>query len=118
MADVDRLKEYIKAGDIFQGVLSQRFDIPVKVGSFELYRVLRMINPSPYMYYMRLPDRDLVGSSPERLIHVQNGHLEIHPIAGTRKRGGDQAEDKRLEKNYWLMRKKSGALHACRFGEK
>ena len=110
LADVNRLKEYIKAGDIFQGVLSQRFDIPVKVSSFELYRVLRMINPSPYMYYMRLPDRDLVGSSPERLIHVQNGHLEIHPIAGTRKRGGDQAEDKRLEKDL-LADEKEKAEH-------
>ncbi|MFG5456423.1 chorismate-binding protein, partial [Enterococcus faecalis] len=72
--------------------------------------MLRMINPSPYMYYMRLPDRDLVGSSPERLIHVQNGHLEIHPIAGTRKRGGDQAEDKRLEKEL-LADEKEKAEH-------
>ncbi|MGA3603304.1 chorismate-binding protein, partial [Lysinibacillus agricola] len=59
---------------------------------------------------MRLPDRDLVGSSPERLIHVQNGHLEIHPIAGTRKRGGDQAEDKRLEKEL-LADEKEKAEH-------
>ncbi|KMM61397.1 anthranilate synthase component I [Bacillus glycinifermentans] len=110
MRDVERLKEYIKAGDIFQGVLSQRFDIPVKVGSFELYRVLRLINPSPYMYYMKLPDRELVGSSPERLIHVQNGHLEIHPIAGTRKRGLDQAEDERLEQEL-LADEKEKAEH-------
>ncbi|MCY8036062.1 anthranilate synthase component I [Bacillus sonorensis] len=110
LQDVERLKEYIKAGDIFQGVLSQRFDIPVKVSSFELYRVLRMVNPSPYMYYIRLPDRELVGSSPERLIHVQNGHLEIHPIAGTRKRGIDQAEDERLQKEL-LADEKEKAEH-------
>ncbi|WFA03481.1 anthranilate synthase component I [Bacillus sp. HSf4] len=110
LADVERLKEYIRAGDIFQGVLSQRFDIPVKVSSFELYRVLRMINPSPYMYYIKLPDRELVGSSPERLIHVQNGHLEIHPIAGTRKRGADHAEDERLKKEL-LADEKEKAEH-------
>ncbi|NPC92799.1 anthranilate synthase component I [Bacillus sp. WMMC1349] len=98
LVGVERLKEYMKAGDIFQGVLSQKFKIPVKVSSFELYRVLRLVNPSPYMYYIKLPDRELVGSSPERLIHVQNGHLEIHPIAGTRKRGTNQAEDERLQK--------------------
>ncbi|KAA6451674.1 anthranilate synthase component I [Bacillus swezeyi] len=110
LADVERLKAYIKAGDIFQGVLSQRFDIPVKVSSFALYRVLRMINPSPYMYYIKLPDRELVGSSPERLIHVQNGHLEIHPIAGTRKRGRDRAEDERLQKEL-LADEKEKAEH-------
>ncbi|MDP4400348.1 chorismate-binding protein, partial [Escherichia coli] len=62
LKDVEKIKEYIRAGDIFQGVLSQRFDIPVSVSSFELYRVLRIVNPSPYMYFMYLKDRDLVGS--------------------------------------------------------
>ncbi|WP_342467419.1 anthranilate synthase component I [Bacillus sp. FSL W8-0629] len=96
LKDVEKIKEYIRAGDIFQGVLSQRFDIPVTVSSFELYRVLRIVNPSPYMYFMKLKDRDLVGSSPERLIHAKNGHLEIHPIAGTRKRGMTKEEDDAL----------------------
>ncbi|MFF2904969.1 anthranilate synthase component I family protein, partial [Bacillus velezensis] len=95
---VNKLKEYIKAGDIFQGVLSQKFDIPVSRHSFELYRVLRIINPSPYMYYIKLPDRDIVGSSPERLIRVHDRHLEIHPIAGTRRRGAGKKEDERLKK--------------------
>ncbi|MBY8913684.1 anthranilate synthase component I [Bacillus sp. YC2] len=98
MADVRKLKEYIKAGDIFQGVLSQKFEIPVSRDSFELYRVLRIINPSPYMYYIKLPDRDIVGSSPERLIRVHDRHLEIHPIAGTRKRGAGKKEDERLKR--------------------
>ncbi|QQF61632.1 anthranilate synthase component I [Bacillus mojavensis] len=97
MADVEKIKEYIKAGDIFQGVLSQKFEIPITADSFELYRVLRIVNPSPYMYYIKLPDREIVGSSPERLIHVQDGHLEIHPIAGTRKRGADKEEDEKLK---------------------
>ncbi len=99
MAGVDKLKEYIKAGDIFQGVLSQKFDIPVSRHSFELYRVLRIVNPSPYMYYIKLPDRDIVGSSPERLIRVDDRHLEIHPIAGTRRRGAGKEEDDRLKKS-------------------
>ncbi|PIK31808.1 anthranilate synthase component I [Bacillus siamensis] len=98
MAGVNKLKEYIKAGDIFQGVLSQKFEIPVSRHSFELYRVLRIVNPSPYMYYIKLPDRDIVGSSPERLIRVHDRHLEIHPIAGTRKRGAGKEEDERLKK--------------------
>lgn len=97
MADVEKIKEYIKAGDIFQGVLSQKFEIPIKSDAFELYRVLRIVNPSPYMYYMKLQDREIVGSSPERLIHVKDGHLEIHPIAGTRKRGADKEEDEKLK---------------------
>ncbi|MFS0656529.1 anthranilate synthase component I [Bacillus sp. 179-C3.3 HS] len=108
--DVEKIKEYIRAGDIFQGVLSQRFDIPVTVSSFELYRVLRIVNPSPYMYFMRLKDRDLVGSSPERLIHAKNGHLEIHPIAGTRKRGKTKEEDAALAREL-LEDKKEKAEH-------
>ncbi len=56
--------------------MSQKFEVPIKVDAFELYRVLRIVNPSPYMYYMKLQDREIVGSSPERLIHVQDGHLK------------------------------------------
>ncbi|MGE6629532.1 anthranilate synthase component I [Bacillus sp. NPDC077027] len=110
LKDVGKIKEYIKAGDIFQGVLSQRFDIPVTVSSFELYRVLRIVNPSPYMYFMKLKDRELVGSSPERLIHAKNGHLEIHPIAGTRKRGATKKEDEKLAKEL-LADEKEKAEH-------
>lgn len=91
--DVERVKEFIRAGDIFQGVLSQRFEIPIKTDGFSLYRILRMVNPSPYMFYIRFNDTELVGSSPERLIYIQNKHLEIHPIAGTRRRGKTVQED-------------------------
>ncbi|MFJ5965078.1 anthranilate synthase component I [Bacillus sp. NPDC093026] len=108
--DVEKIKEYIRAGDIFQGVLSQRFDMPVTVSSFELYRVLRIVNPSPYMYFIKLKDRDLVGSSPERLIHARNGHLEIHPIAGTRRRGATKEEDAALAKEL-LHDEKEKAEH-------
>ncbi|OLP64989.1 Anthranilate synthase component 1 [Bacillus pumilus] len=108
--DVEKIKKYIRAGDIFQGVLSQRFDIPVTVSSFELYRVLRIVNPSPYMYFMKLKDRELVGSSPERLIHAKNGHLEIHPIAGTRRRGTTKEEDAALAKEL-LEDEKEKAEH-------
>ncbi|BBP90331.1 hypothetical protein BsIDN1_39490 [Bacillus safensis] len=84
----------------------------MSVSSFELYRVLRIVNPSPYMYFMKLKDRDLVGSSPERLIHAKNGHLEIHPIAGTRKRGRTIEEDAELAKELLEDEKeKSRALH-------
>ncbi len=93
LSDVERVKEYIRAGDIFQGVLSQRFEIPIKTDGFSLYRILRMVNPSPYMFYIRFNDTELVGSSPERLIYIQNKHLEIHPIAGTRRRGKTVQED-------------------------
>lgn len=110
LKDVEKIKEYIRAGDIFQGVLSQRFDIPVSVSSFELYRVLRIVNPSPYMYFMKLKDRDLVGSSPERLIHAKNRHLEIHPIAGTRKRGATKEEDAALAREL-LEDEKEKAEH-------
>lgn len=96
MKAVDKLKEYITAGDIFQAVLSQRFEIPTKVKGFELYRVLRMVNPSPYLFYIKINDIEIVGSSPERLIKIHNRHLEIHPIAGTRRRGRTTNEDEAL----------------------
>lgn len=91
--DVEKVKEYIRAGDIFQGVLSQRFEIPITTDGFSLYRILRIVNPSPYLFYIRINDTELVGSSPERLIYIQNKHLEIHPIAGTRRRGKTVEED-------------------------
>jgi anthranilate synthase component I len=97
LEDVERVKEYIRAGDIFQGVLSQRFEIPISTDGFSLYRILRIVNPSPYLFYIRFNDTELVGSSPERLIYIQNKHLEIHPIAGTRRRGKTHEEDQYFE---------------------
>jgi anthranilate synthase component I len=95
-SDVERIKEYIRAGDIFQAVLSQRFHTVTSRSGFELYRVLRRVNPSPYMFYLQMGEVEVIGSSPERLLEVQNGKLEIHPIAGTRKRGKTKQEDDRL----------------------
>jgi len=94
--DVCKIKEYIAAGDIFQAVLSQRFEIPVTASGFQLYRVLRTVNPSPYLFYIKIDDLEIIGSSPERLIKIDNSHLEIHPIAGTRRRGRTKLEDEQL----------------------
>src|SRR5581483_6060007 len=82
-----KAKEYIAAGDIFQVVPSQRFSRPVSVDSFTIYRALRTINPSPYMFYVRTPEGELVGASPELLVRVEDGQVTTHPIAGTRWRG-------------------------------
>ncbi|WP_100407216.1 anthranilate synthase component I [Bacillus solitudinis] len=94
--DVYKIKEYIKAGDVFQTVLSQRFEMPVSASALEVYRILRMVNPSPYLFYLKYDKMEVVGSSPERLVQVQDGHVEIHPIAGTRPRGKNEQEDQRL----------------------
>lgn len=94
--DVEKIKDYIAAGDIFQAVLSQRFTVPIRVNGFQLYRVLRNINPSPYMFYIQTDDIEIIGSSPEKLVQVQHGHMEIHPIAGTRRRGRSPKEDVQL----------------------
>ncbi|MBM7619547.1 anthranilate synthase component 1 [Bacillus tianshenii] len=93
---VDRIKDYISAGDIFQCVLSQRFEMEADLDGFDVYRVLRKQNPSPYLFYLKYEDMELIGSSPERLIQIQDNQLEIHPIAGTRKRGGDLDHDRQL----------------------
>ncbi|MGP4067292.1 anthranilate synthase component I [Halobacillus sp. B29] len=95
-SDVEKIKEYIRGGDIFQAVLSQRFHTVTERSGFELYRVLRNVNPSPYMFFLKFNDVEVIGSSPERLLEVQEGKLEIHPIAGTRKRGATQEEDDAL----------------------
>ncbi len=89
-------KEYVMAGDIFQVQVSQRFSKPTSADSFTIYRALRTINPSPYMFYIRTGEGDLVGASPEMLVQVQEGQVETRPIAGTRWRGKDMAEDERL----------------------
>ena len=94
---VERCKEYIAAGDIFQVVLSQRLDFVPEVAPFDLYRALRQINPSPYLYFLRTGNTHVLGSSPEMLVRVTGRKLEYRPIAGTHPRGRDEAEDVRLE---------------------
>jgi anthranilate synthase component 1 len=89
-------KEYIAAGDIYQVVLSQRFEAAVRTDPFTVYRALRHVNPSPYMYFVRMGERSIVGSSPEMLVRVEGRRVETHPIAGTRPRGRSDEEDVRL----------------------
>jgi anthranilate synthase component 1 len=89
-------KEHILAGDIFQVVLSQRFDLQLDADPFDFYRVLRQVNPSPYMYFVRHDDLTIAGSSPEPLVQLRNGRVTSRPIAGTRKRGKDDEHDRRL----------------------
>ena len=95
-ASVERAQEYIKAGDIYQVVLSQRFETNVTVDPFTVYRALRYVNPSPYMYFMRFGGVSIVGSSPEMLVRVEERRAETHPIAGTRPRGEDETRDEQL----------------------
>jgi anthranilate synthase component 1 len=97
LSGVERCKEYIAAGDIFQVVLSQRLDFTPGVAPFDLYRALRQVNPSPYLYFLRMGDTHILGSSPEMLVRVTGRKLEYRPIAGTHPRGRDEAEDQRLE---------------------
>ncbi|HUR36897.1 MAG TPA: anthranilate synthase component I [Terriglobales bacterium] len=94
---VEQAKEYIYAGDVFQVVLSQRMELTPGVAPLEIYRALRRVNPSPYMYYLRMGKMDVLGSSPEMLVKVRGKKLEYRPIAGTRRRGRDEEEDLRLE---------------------
>jgi anthranilate synthase component 1 len=133
LAAVNRTKEYITAGDIFQAVLSQRFDVEPEADSFQVYRALRTVNPSPYMYFLRFspegplggtPDRskhptkklkappvlELAGSSPELLVRVHQGKVEYRPIAGTRPRGATEAEDAALAEEM-LSDEKERAEH-------
>ncbi len=95
---VKKAKEYIRAGDIIQVVLSQRFAGRSHLPPFEIYRVLRRINPSPYLYYLRMGDEALIGSSPEILVRLTEDKVELRPIAGTRPRGATYEEDQALEK--------------------
>lgn len=93
---VDAASEYIRAGDIFQVVLSQRFSSPFDLPPFELYRTLRRINPSPFLFFLHMKDFAIIGSSPEILVRVRGGKVTIRPIAGTRPRGATPDEDKML----------------------
>src|SRR2546421_12081 len=107
---VRKAKQYIRAGDIFQVVLSQRFSVRAKANPFEIYRQLRALNPSPYLFYLQLNDVAVVGSSPEMLVKVHGRDVFYRPIAGTRRRGKDEAEDQRLEREM-LASEKERAEH-------
>jgi anthranilate synthase component 1 len=96
LAAVERAREEIRAGEAFQIVLSQRFEMPTRASALNIYRVLRLSNPSPYMYLLRFDGFDVIGSSPEALVKVQGGRAMMHPIAGTRPRGGTPEEDAQL----------------------
>jgi anthranilate synthase component 1 len=96
ISSVRRAKKYIAAGDIFQVVLSQRFDFKAPAEPFQIYRALRAVNPSPYMFFLKLDDTHVLGASPEMLVRVAGRKLDYRPIAGTHKRGADAAEDDRL----------------------
>ena len=93
---VETAKEYILAGDIFQVVLSQRFDFDLDAEPFDVYRVLRQINPSPYMYFLRIGELSIVGASPEPMVQLLDGRVISRPIAGTRRRGATEEEDRNL----------------------
>ena len=115
LASVARIKEYIAAGDIFQAVLSQRFELKPGVDAFSIYRALRIVNPSPYLYFLRFGLENqsstyLVGSSPELLVRVQQRHVEYRPIAGTRPRSASEEEDLRIEQEL-LANEKERAEH-------
>jgi anthranilate synthase component 1 len=107
---VQQAKEYIAAGDIFQVVLSQRLDFVPEVAPFDIYRALRTVNPSPYLYFLRMGEMHVLGSSPEMLVRVTGRKLEYRPIAGTHPRGRDEAEDQQLEQKM-LHDEKERAEH-------
>ncbi len=107
---VEKAKEYIRAGDIIQVVPSQRFSTEVHCEPFDIYRALRSINPSPYLFYLRMNDTILMGSSPEVMVRLEGGQIELRPIAGTRRRGKDKEEDLALEKDL-LADEKEKAEH-------
>ncbi len=94
---VEKTREYIIAGDVIQTVVAQRMSRPTSAHPFQIYRSLRAINPSPYMYYLDMDDFQIVGASPELLVQVVDGKVAVHPIAGTRRRGRNEAEDLELE---------------------
>lgn len=107
---VERIKEYIREGHIFQTVLSQRWTIQTKQSGFELYKQLRVLNPSPYLYYYNFGDFEIIGSSPEMIVKQTGSKVYTCPIAGTRRRGKDPEEDKRLEEEL-LSDEKEKAEH-------
>jgi anthranilate synthase component I len=109
---VEKAKEYIAAGDIFQVVLSQRFELDDPPEPFEVYRVLRLLNPSPYMYFLQFDENEvIVGTSPELLVRVEDGKVENRPIAGTRKRGKTPEEDEALKQELLADEKERAEHH-------
>jgi anthranilate synthase component 1 len=94
---VEKARQYIIDGDVMQVVLAQRMSVPYKAPPLDLYRSLRSLNPSPYMFYLDLADFQIVGSSPEILVRLEDGLVTVRPIAGTRRRGRDEADDRRME---------------------
>lgn len=109
-AKVNKIKEYIKEGHIFQTVLSQRWTVETKQDGFALYKELRVLNPSPYLYYFNFGEFEVIGSSPEMLVKQKENHIYTCPIAGTRKRGKDKAEDECLKEEL-LADEKEKAEH-------
>jgi anthranilate synthase component I len=109
-ADVERIREYIFAGDCFQALLARRIQVPLDFDPAALYRALRALNPSPYMYHLVLDGLELVGSSPELLVRVANGRVTVRPIAGTRPRGLTPEDDERLSAEL-LVDEKERAEH-------
>ncbi|MBT4098478.1 MAG: anthranilate synthase component I [Gemmatimonadetes bacterium] len=107
---VNQCLEYIRAGDIFQVVFAQRFQLQYEADPFEIYRVLRTVNPSPYMFHITQGDLQILGASPEILVRVEDGTLDVRPLAGTRARGVDEADDQRLEEEL-LADEKDRAEH-------
>ncbi len=95
---VKRSKEYIQAGDVFQVVPSQRLTVPLRTDPVQVYRWLRVVNPSPYMFFLRCGDHQVLGASPEVLVRLEDGEITLRPIAGTRPRGSGEAEDRALER--------------------
>jgi anthranilate synthase component 1 len=109
-AAVEKAKEHIRAGDVVQVVLAHRLEATAAVAPFDVYRALRVLNPSPYMFYLRFPDRSVAGSSPEILVRCTGNRLALRPIAGTRPRGATRAEDESLEREL-LASEKDRAEH-------
>jgi anthranilate synthase component 1 len=107
---VEQAKAYIRAGEIIQVVLSQRFEAPCRTEPFNVYRALRTVNPSPYMYYLNLNDLQIAGTSPEVMVRLEDGTATLRPIAGTRSRGLDDDQDRALEKEL-LASQKERAEH-------
>lgn len=110
MARVKKAKEYIQAGDIIQVVLSQRFSTEISTDPFDIYRALRSLNPSPYMFYLHLDDLVFLGASPEVMVRLEGNQIDLRPLAGTRRRGKNKEEDLFLEKDL-LANEKERAEH-------
>ncbi|HTX20104.1 MAG TPA: anthranilate synthase component I [Bacteroidota bacterium] len=110
LSEVEKAKKYILEGDIFQVVLSQRMEMKYRGEPFDLYRMLRTVNPSPYLYFLKMEELNIIGSSPELLVRLDNGVVETRPIAGTRRRGSTPQDDARLEQEL-LADEKERAEH-------